>query len=181
MLAFDLETTGLDPRKDSVTCAAVCDPGAGIERVFVFPPGEDHGAKAAEFMRLLDEAPRLCGFNAARFDLEFIQHRLGASADRVRAWRLKLHDVYEGCKLALDVTFPLQALLCANGLGGKTGCGQDAIVLARDGRWDELASYCLNDTARTHEVSSLDLIALPRTRGFFMRRDGSFVQPGAMA
>ena len=36
MLAFDLETSGLNPREALITCAAVSDPDAGIERVFFF-------------------------------------------------------------------------------------------------------------------------------------------------
>jgi hypothetical protein len=161
MLAFDLETTGLCPFTNKVTCAAVCDSEAGFERVFIFSTGDS----PEEFMRLLDDAPRLCAFNGASFDLPFIRHQLGASARRVRAWRLKLHDVFEACKLALDITFSLDALLELNGLPGKTGSGGDAIRLAREEKWAELGEYCLNDTRRTFAVSTLPRIELPRTRG----------------
>jgi hypothetical protein len=161
MLAFDLETTGLCPFTDTVTCAAVCDSEAGFERTFIFAVGDSPD----EFMRLLDDAPRLCAFNGASFDLPFIQHQLGASPKRVRAWRLKLHDVFEACKLALNITFSLDALLELNGLPGKTGSGCDAIRLAAQRRWPELREYCLNDTRRTFAVSTLACIRLPKTRG----------------
>lgn len=174
MLAFDLETTSLNPLTGRVTCAAVCDPSKGLERVFFFHSA-DSDANANEFMGLLDEAPRLCGFNAARFDLPFIRHQLGATEARVASWRMKLHDVFEGCKLALGITFGLEALLECNGLPGKTGSGADAIILANEKRWEELGLYCLNDTKCTHAVSNLDLITLPKTRGIFMRSDGTFV------
>jgi hypothetical protein len=170
MLAFDLETSGLDPARDRITCAAAYDPDAGVERVFIFDRGDDPD----EFMRLLDAADRLCAFNGASFDLPFIQQRLGASAARVRAWRLKLHDVYVACKWGLGVTFPLQALLERNRLAGKTGSGKDAIALYEQGRWEELADYCLHDTRMTHRVSSLDAIALPRTRGLVLAPTGEF-------
>lgn len=172
MLAFDLETTGLDPLTDSVTCAAAYDPEAGIDRAFLFQCGDD----PEEFMALLDGADRLCAFNGARFDIPFLQHSLGASPQRARAWRLKLHDVYEGCRLALCVTFPLRALLALNGLEGKTGSGADAVVMAREGRWQELADYCLHDTRMTHRVSSLERILLPKTHGLFMDARGGFGQ-----
>ena len=169
MLAFDLETSGLNPREDLITCAAVSDPEAGIERVFFFARLE--GGRlvpmlddAEEFMQMLDAADRLCAFNGARFDLPFIRHQLGADSARVTRWRLKLHDVFEACKLALGVTFPLSALLELNGLPGKTGSGADAILLARQGDWPRLGAYCLNDTRVTHQVSSLGRIHLPRTR-----------------
>ncbi len=184
MLAFDLETTGLDARGDLITCAAVYDPDNNTEGVFVFARLDETGElvpsleRAEEFMALLDGADRLCAFNGARFDLPFIQHQLGASAGRVRAWRLKLHDVFEACKLALGITFPLRALLDSNGLPGKTGSGAEAVQLARQGDWQSLGEYCLNDTRVTHRVSSLDCICLPKTHGVFLDARGNFTDQG---
>lgn len=171
MLAFDLETTGLDPARDRITCAAAYDPDTGIERVFFFPLGDDPEA----FMRLLDDAERLCAFNGAEFDMAFIAAQLGASSERQRAWRLKLHDVYVACKWGLGTTFPLQALLEANGLQGKTGTGGDAVRLFREGRWTELGDYCLHDTRMTHRVSSLESIVIPKwEEGARMLPTGAF-------
>jgi hypothetical protein len=170
MLAFDLETTGLDPRKGLITCAAVSDPEAGVERVFFFVRLENNLLvpmldEAEEFMALLDGAARLCAFNGARFDLPFIEHYLRPGAARVLAWRLKLHDVFEACKLAIGVTFSLDALLAHNGVPGKTGSGCHAIQLAKEGRWEELREYCLNDTRMTHRVSSRPGVLLPGCPG----------------
>jgi hypothetical protein len=185
MLTFDLETSGLDPRTCLITCAALHDPDGEIERVFYFAklderrklvPFLDH---AEEFMTLLDAADRLCAFNGARFDLPFLQHQLGAPPERVRLWRLKLHDVFEACKLALDVTFSLKSLLEINGIPGKTGSGADAIQLAKDGDWSRLGEYCLNDTRVTHAVSRLDCIRLPMVRDVVMDASGRFVQCGS--
>ena len=44
---------------------------------------------------------------------------------------------------------------------GKTGSGSDALVLAREGKWDELAEYCLQDCVKTREVTVLPRIVLP--------------------
>lgn len=161
MLAFDLETTGLDPHKDTITCAAVYDPGAGLERVFFFVKGD----APEDFMALLDQATTLCAFNGASFDIPFIVASFSPPAARVAKWRLKLLDVYVACKWGLGVTFPLQALLEQNGLAGKTGTGGDAVRLFQQGRWDELGSYCLNDTRMTHHVSSRVPVLLPRCQG----------------
>ena len=160
MLAFDIETTGLDPMRSEVTCLCLYDPDEGIERTFIPPLGDDLG----EAFRIMDTTSVLCAFNGARFDLPFIQHQLRASPERVLGWRLKLHDVFEACKLALNITFPLKALLALNDLPGKTGSGADAIQLALDGDWSRLGEYCLNDTRVTHRVSSLHVILLPCTR-----------------
>lgn len=170
MLAFDLETTGLDASVDQITCAAVYDPQAGIERVFFFPLGDDPEI----FMGLLDGAERLCSFNGAGFDLRFIATQFRPSQARVIAWRLKLHDIFVACKWGAGVSFPLQALLDANSLPGKTGSGRDAIALFEEGRWDELGEYCMNDTKMTHEVSSLDCIILPKARFLTMTPHGEF-------
>jgi hypothetical protein len=140
-------------------CAAVYDPDAGIEKYFIFPLGDD----PEEFMQLLDQADRLCAFNGARFDIPLIERWFQPSASRVSAWRMKLHDVYEACKLALGVTFTLQNLLELNGIPGKTGTGLEAVQLALDEKWDFLGDYCLNDTKKTHSVSSLSRILLPKT------------------
>jgi hypothetical protein len=182
MLTFDLETSGLDPCRHLITCAAVFDPNAEIEQVFFFARLDENRRlvpmldRADEFMLLLDRADRLCAFNGARFDLPFLQHQLGASPDRVRQWRLKLHDVFEACKLALDVTFTLKSLLEVNGMPGKTGSGADAIQLAHEGDWTRLGDYCLNDTRVTHFVSNLPMIRLPMVRGICLDSSGSFLQ-----
>ena len=172
MLAFDLETTGLDPVLDQITCAGVYDPAGGIERVFFFTLGDSR----EEFMRLLDRADRLCAFNGADFDLAFISAQLGPSQERVRMWRLKLYDVYVACKWGLGLTFSLQALLEVNNLAGKTGSGGEAIALFHEKRWVELGAYCLHDTRMTHRVSSLEAIALPRCSGLHLLPNGSFVR-----
>jgi predicted PolB exonuclease-like 3'-5' exonuclease len=161
MLAFDLETTGLDPRTNTITCACVCDPERNFERAFMFHMGDD----PEEFMRLLDDADRLCAFNGAQFDIPFLECAFRVEPRRVIAWRMKLHDVYEACRLALDVTFPLQDMLELNGIPGKTGSGEDAVRLAASGQWDQLRAYCLDDARKTHHVSSLARIRLPCTRG----------------
>lgn len=164
MLAFDLETTGLDPRTCNVTCACAYDPDAGIDRLFFFARPE-HCDPFEEFFALLDSAERLCAFNGARFDIPFLQARYGLSDARVGGWMLKLYDLYEACRLGFDAGFSLNSLLSANGMDSKTGTGADAIVLAREGRWEELGEYCRQDTIKTHAVSSLQRPILPLRKG----------------
>ena len=174
MLAFDLETTGPDPLVDDITCAGVYDPEAGIECFFIFSAASPTPDDPEEFMRLLDNADRLCAFNGARFDIVLIQRCFRVPSARVDAWRLKLHDVYEACKLALDTTFSLQSLLELNCMAGKTGSGADAVRMAEEHEWELLGMYCLNDTRQTHRVSSLAKILLPKTMGIFMNGQGVF-------
>jgi len=163
MLAFDLETTGLDPEVDDVTCACAYDPDAGVDLTFFFQGGDGDTPEA--FFALLDGAPRLCAFNGARFDLPFLQARYGIPDARVGRWALKLYDLYEACRLGFDSGFSLNAVLGANGMDCKTGTGGDAVVLAREGRWEELGAYCRQDTVKTREVSCLASVRLPLRSG----------------
>jgi hypothetical protein len=168
VLAFDIETTGLDAETCDVTCACAYDPDRGIERSFVF----SQGGSPEEFVSLLDEAPRLCAFNGVRFDVPFLAKRWNISDEKVGQWMLKMIDPFEACKLALGQTFSLNKLLSENGLEGKTGSGLDAVNMAKDGRWDELAEYCMHDTKVTHAAVVLPVIQIPQVvpRRFFKAR-----------
>lgn len=159
VLAFDIETTGFRT-EDTVTCVCAFDPDRSIEFSACTPTGE----VCNEFMQLLDEAPLLCAFNGVRFDIPFIASRWGVASDRAGRWARKLLDPFEACKLALGITFSLDRLLAANGIACKTGCGSQAVVMAREGRWGELAEYCMEDTKKTHQAIRLGRLALP-TRG----------------
>ena len=162
MLAFDIETAGLDPRLHSITCVCVYDPEAGIQEEFVFELGDQHpGPAPGRLMAMLDAADRLCAFNGVRFDLPFIARRWAVPDERLAAWMCKLVDVFEMCKLGLNKTFPLNRLLAANGMESKTGTGMHAVHMAARGEWAALAEYCMQDTVKTHAVTSLPLVLLP--------------------
>lgn len=194
MLAFDLETTGLDPKKHVVTCACVYSRIHSIDACFFFNRDDPE-----VFFKMLDDAPVLCAFNGARFDLPFLQviHYFpfyfsflflitifqissGVDARRIYQWRLKLFDVYETCKLGLGVTFSLNSLLAANGMMGKSGDGGKAVSMFNEGRYAELASYCRDDTVLTYNVSTLDVIQIPGNPQVVLRphnRQIFYVQP----
>jgi len=157
MLAFDIETEGLDSSTHGITCACAYDPDTGVERTFIFPRGDSR----EEFMLLLDEASSLCAFNGARFDIPFMARSWGVNITRVARWMLKLVDVYEATRLCIGRGFSLNALLAANGLEGKTGSGLEAVAMAKEGRWDELGAYCMHDTRMTHIVTCMPEIRLP--------------------
>jgi hypothetical protein len=180
MVAFDIETMGLDSRKDRVTAACLygamdgprpgqqivrtaADPGTHIVRTFIFTD-DDPVADASlqeEFMAHLDSARFLCTFNGIRFDIPFLQQAWDIPQARVEAWILKTFDVYEACKLGLNATFSLNRLLAANNLESKSGSGLHAIHLAKTGQWEALGDYCMQDTRLTYLVSSQVSISLP--------------------
>ena len=69
-------------------------------------------------------------------------------------WVAKLVDVFEASRLSIKTTFKLNDLLAANGLSSKTGSGLEAIRLAEQGQWEELADYCMQDVLLTYAVTT---------------------------
>ena len=65
MVAFDLETMGLDPKIHPITAASICN-GYGFEKVYVFKGenAEEDLALQDEFLKYLDNAPSLCAMEA---------------------------------------------------------------------------------------------------------------------
>ena len=162
MVAFDIETRGLNPIVKPITAAAVYD-GCGLSKVFLFK-GEDRVTDLAlreEFLSILDAAPRLCSFNGIRFDIPYIIKDWGLDPARAHDWVWKTVDVFEACKLGLQQTFKLAQLLAVNNMESKTGSGAEAVVLAEEGRWEELGAYCLQDTRLTYLVTAQMGVILP--------------------
>jgi hypothetical protein len=166
MLAFDIETTGLDGRTCVVTAACVHGVdmhNSPVSETFLFPnedPGTDLLSRQA-FLRHLDSSPRLCAFNGVRFDIPFLHSAWRLPDSQVEGWALKTFDVFEASKLALNSTFSLDKLLNLNRLESKTGSGLHAIHLAKTHQWKELGDYCMQDTRMTYIVSSQPIISLP--------------------
>jgi hypothetical protein len=171
MVAFDIETMGFKPIKEPITAAAVYD-GCGLSKVFLFK-GEDKEADMAqreEFLAILDAAPRLCAFNGVRFDIPYIIKDWGLDPARAHGWVVKMVDVFESCKLGLCQTFKLAQLLSVNELESKSGSGAEAVLLAKEKRWEELGAYCLQDTRLTYLATAQRAVMLPlHTPGMMQR------------
>ena len=114
-----------------------------------------------EFLAILDAAPRLCAFNGIRFDIPYIIKDWGLDPARAHDWVRKTVDVFEASKLGLQQTFKLAQLLAVNNMESKTGSGAEAVILAREKRWEELGAYCLQDTRLTYLVTAQMAVVLP--------------------
>ena len=76
MLAFDIETEGLNSNIHRITVASVYDPDRNISHTYNFVADEkNYESERQAFLRCLDEAPALCCFNGVRFDIPFIAQR----------------------------------------------------------------------------------------------------------
>ena len=91
MLAFDIETEGLDSVVDDITVASVYDPDRDIKKTFFFKrEGFDRQENIDQFLQVLDDAPLLCCFNGVRFDIPFIIARFDVAQARYTNWFMKV-------------------------------------------------------------------------------------------
>ena len=168
MLAWDIETFGLDPRscKISVICTECVF--TGEKKAFEF--GKYDAEKGgicplmlAEFIETMDAAQSLSAFNGVRFDLPFVEVALGIPEEKIRAWALKTTDILEWSRLVNNHTFKLDLLCEVNDMPMKSGTGLYAITLAKDCRWQELNSYCADDVSILCNLHRKRVLKNPRT------------------
>lgn len=119
VLAFDIETTGVDAARHIVTCVCVVGmlQAKPYKRTFLF--GRDGVADSKELFSLFDAADVLYAYNGVRFDIPFLAQRFNVNTERVSSWICKLFDVFEVCKLCVNRTFSLNALLAVNCCDGE--------------------------------------------------------------
>jgi hypothetical protein len=123
---------------------------------------------APEACQILESASAAVSFNGTGFDLHVLQAATG------RKISLQSHvDLFE---LARDQLDRLGKAWKGNGLDalsrntiqrGKIGVGSDAPKLLRDGKWAQLANYCLRDVLLTR-----DLLTFCRRNGYILDKDG---------
>jgi len=150
-VALDIETTGLGPQ-DQITCVAIA--GRYCAWVWTMGPGYDHEETKEAVAFQLNEAHRIYTYNGATFDIPFIQRHFDFPDDTVGRWMAKLVDPLYAARalLGYEACPKLSEVLLLNGIHPKTASGAEAITMAREGRWDELADYCANDTKVTFQL-----------------------------
>ena len=163
-LSWDIETLGINKKNDLITVIALYDPVANISRVLRFVDlnelaevvyHDDFSKLVAEFIKYMDDAESLTGFNTMSFDIPFVQLQFGIPNETVQRWVLKTIDILEICRRGFQRTFNLNSCLALNGVGdgGKTGSGLEAVHQAKRGDWDDLEAYCLSDSVLTYELT----------------------------
>jgi hypothetical protein len=169
MLAFDIETLGLNPQIHDVTCVCAEDFHTGRKYVFEYArvkkesPGDREGLTAA-LVKLFDDASSLCAFNGIRFDLPFMEKALGIPADTVTKWKKKTSDILEKCREVYKHTFKLDLLCECNDIQTKSASGLQAIEWAREERWEELKEYCAMDVHILCDLYRKRVLVNPRNQ-----------------
>lgn len=166
MLAFDIETYGLDPKKHAVTVVCTEDFHTGEQRKYEFAryakQADMKKQLTADLVAAFDAAECLCAFNGVRFDLPFLQKALDIDPHTVAGWVLKTTDILEQSRLRYKTTFSLNLLCEHNGIPVKISSGLHAVKMAQDGEFDKLAEYCADDTAILCKIYRLQHITLPK-------------------
>lgn len=178
-VSFDIETLGLMSAPPpapvpEITCVCMHDGVRDIALRIWGLPAAERAANIARVVDELDRAPRLIGYNAVLFDIEFMRRSWGLDDARVFRWQCKCLDPYLLLRIAAGGGGKMQRLLDLNGLGAKTGTGGDAITLARAGEWAALLDYCLMDARLAHQLVSARewILVAPSLECALAPRDG---------
>jgi len=170
MLAFDIETTGLDPAHSVVTVVCTEDFRTGERRAYEFGrvragEPENEALLREELICAFDTAETLCAFNGVRFDIPFLHAALKLPQETTAAWLFKTTDILEAARLGVfgpAHTFGLNLLCQHNHVPVKSGSGLQAIQFAHEGKWDALLSYCADDVRILCDLYRRRLLNNPR-------------------
>ena len=173
MLAFDIETTGLDGNKNDVTVVCTEDYHTGKRVAYEFDKIrklEPHklAQLRIDMVSAFNEATSLCAFNGIRFDIPFLRKSLSLDHETTNAWILKTSDILEACRLGQfgpKHTFGLNLLCEHNSIKMKTSSGKEAIVMAHQRRWDHLRLYCIEDVRILCDLYRRKTLKNPRGHG----------------
>ena len=169
MLAFDIETKGLDPKKNRITVICTECVFTGEKKSYEFeqlyfekqkalmiPDDQDRDAElmiiddqynlmVQDIIDTFNKAHSLCAYNGIRFDIPFMAEALKLDNAMVASWVVKCSDILEVTRMVHGKTCKLDLLCQANNLPMKSASGLEAIKMAEDGRFHDLKSYCADD------------------------------------
>ena len=95
---LDIETTGLNPRRDRFILGGLYDGQTGtLHQVFAESTGEEAQA-LQEFARLVDEMDMVITYNGRHFDMPFLAERMGRTGTEAKAlpYDLDLYRMVQG-------------------------------------------------------------------------------------
>ncbi|MBI3366811.1 ribonuclease H-like domain-containing protein [Candidatus Roizmanbacteria bacterium] len=142
---LDLETKHTfrefnDPKKLGISVAAVYD--YKDEQGKVFTEKELHG-----LYKILEDASYIIGYNVRSFDIPVLQ---GYYPGKVEIFIL--FDILEDIREKIGRRLALNDVIYATLGKKKSGHGLMAIDYYKEGKWDELKKYCLDDVLLTKEL-----------------------------
>jgi DEAD/DEAH box helicase domain-containing protein len=154
IIVFDVETQNFftDPEVgwnnfDALRVSVIGAYSYAQDKFFCFEEGETD--KAAELFR---KARLLVGFSMNRYDVPVLNRYLARVRPPLNLFDKNRLDLLEEIEMVCGRRVSLEKLAQANLGMGKTGDGARAIELYRQGRMEELKSYCLQDVEITRRL-----------------------------
>lgn len=125
--------------------------GVSVCGVYDYTAGKYRAYREAELNqleKLFQRADLLIGFNTLHFDNVVLQPYF----KNIKLAGLKHLDILHEIKKVLGFRLKLEGIAQSTLLEGKSGTGLDAIRYYREGDFDNLTKYCLDDVRVTKEL-----------------------------
>jgi hypothetical protein len=111
--------------------------------------------------RLFDDAEVISAYNGQEFDFKVLLKY--CNKKRWEQHVLKCHDSFARLRDATGKWFALSSLLKVNNISAKTADGIEAVAMWRDGRREQLQSYCERDVTAYASLILMPEIVIPST------------------
>ncbi len=144
-LVLDLETKYTfrdfdDPKKLGITVVGIYDYRDNKLKTFL-------EADINKLFQLLESSSYIIGFNVVSFDLQVLQRYYPGKLQHFSTF-----DLLDDIKSKIGRRLSLNDLLYATLGKKKSGHGLMAIDYFKEGKWEELKKYCLDDVMLTKEL-----------------------------
>lgn len=144
-VVLDLETKYTfreyaDPKKLGITVVGLYDYNTNQTKTF-------REKELPELFSLLEASSYLIGFNIKSFDLEVLQGYYSGKVSQFPTF-----DLLDDVRSKIGRRLSLNDLILATLGKKKSGHGLQAIELYKEGKWEDLKKYCLDDVMLTKEL-----------------------------
>lgn len=144
-VVFDLETKHsfreeADPKKLGITVAALYDYSDHSKKIFV-------ESEISKLFPILENASYIVGYNVKSFDIAVLQGYYPGNASVFHSF-----DILDYIREKIGFRLSLNDVVNATLGKRKSGHGLKAIELYKEGKIEELKSYCMDDVILTKEL-----------------------------
>jgi len=144
-VVLDLETKHSfrefpDPKKLGISVAAIYDYKNGQSTIY-------EEKELSRLFPILENASYIIGYNVKSFDIAVLQGYYPGNVEVFHSF-----DILEYIREKIGYRLSLNDVVFATLDKKKTGHGLAAIDFYKEGKWDELKKYCLDDVALTREL-----------------------------
>lgn len=144
-VVLDLETKKIyreepDTQKLGITVVALYDYKDNTQRIFT-------EKELGQLFPILESASYIIGYNVKHFDVQVLQGYYPGSVENFATF-----DIMDDIRDKIGRRLSLNELISTTLGKKKTGHGLQAIEFYKEGKWDELKKYCMDDTMLTKEL-----------------------------